>query len=73
MGSARTKGLGKYKSTYDFKKWYMNNRASFYTQIESEGRSAAISSTGSTIDGQFGFINKSRKAEVYSVKKVQGL
>ena len=47
----------------------MNNRANFYTQIESEGRSAAISSTASTIDGQFGYINKSRKAEVYSVKK----
>jgi hypothetical protein len=69
MGGARTKGLGKYKSTYDFKKWYMNNKATFYTQIESEGRSAAISSTGSTIDGQFGYINKSRKAEIYSVKK----
>ena len=69
LGGTRTKGLGKYKSTYDFKKWYMNNRANFYTQIESEGRSAAISSTASTIDGQFGYINKSRKAEVYSVKK----
>ncbi len=69
LGGTRNKGLGKYKSTYDFKKWYMNNRANFYTQIESEGRSAAISSTASTIDGQFGYINKSRKAEVYSVKK----
>ena len=69
LGGTQTKGLGKYKSTYDFKKWYMNNRANFYTQIESEGRSAAISSTASTIDGQFGYINKSRKAEVYSVKK----
>ena len=69
MGGSRTKGLGKYKSTYDFKKWYMNNRADFYTQIESEGRSAAISSTASAIDDQFGYINKSRKAEVYSVKK----
>ena len=47
----------------------MNNRASFYDQIESEGRSAAILSTASIIDDQFGYINKSRKAEVYSVKK----
>ena len=69
LGGTRNKALGTYKSTYDFKKWYMNNRANFYTQIESEGRSAAISSTASTIDGQFGYINKSRKAEVYSVKK----
>jgi len=69
MGGPRTKGLGKYNSTYDFKKWYMNNRANFYTQIESEGRSAAISSTASTLDDQFGYINKSRKAEIYSVKK----
>ena len=30
MGGSKTKGLGTYKSTYDFKKWYMNNRASFY-------------------------------------------
>ena len=69
MGGTRTKGLRKYKSTYDFTKWYMNNRESFYTQIESEGRSAAISSSASTLDSQFGYIAKSRKAELYSVKK----
>ena len=69
MGGVRSKGLGKYKSTYDFDKWYMNNRESFYAQIESAGRSAALSSTASTLDSQFGYINKSRKAEMYSVKK----
>ena len=69
VGRAKTKGLGKYKSTYDFAKWYMNNRETFYAQIESEGRKAAISGSGSALENQFGYINKNRKAEVYSVKK----
>ena len=69
VGRAKTKGLGKYKSTYDFDKWYMNNRETFYAQIESEGRKAAIAGSGSALDNQFGYINKSRKAEIYSVKK----
>ena len=69
VGRAKTKGLGKYKSTYDFAKWYMNNRETFYAQIESEGRKAAISGSGSALDNQFGYINKNRKAEIYSVKK----
>ena len=69
VGRAKTKGLGKYKSTYDFDKWYMNNRETFYAQIESEGRKAAIAGSGSALDNQFGYINKNRKAEIYSVKK----
>ena len=69
VGRAKTKGLGKYKSTYDFAKWYMNNRETFYAQIESEGRKAAIAGSGAALDNQFGYINKSRKAEIYSVKK----
>ena len=69
VGRAKTKGLGKYKSTYDFAKWYMNNRETFYAQIESEGRKAAISGSGPALDNQFGYINKNRKAEIYSVKK----
>lgn len=69
VGRAKTKGLGKYKSTYDFAKWYMNNRETFYAQIESEGRKAAIAGSGAALDNQFGYINKNRKAEIYSVKK----
>lgn len=69
VGGTQIKSLGKYKSTYDFAKWYMNNRESFYAQIESEGRKAAVSGSGSALDSQFGYINKSRKAEMYSVKK----
>ena len=69
VGGTQIKSLGKYKSTYDFAKWYMNNRASFYSQIESEGRKAAVSGSAGTLDSQFGYINKSRKAEMYSVKK----
>ena len=69
VGRAKTKGLGKFKSTYDFAKWYMNNRETFYAQIESEGRKAAIAGSGAALDNQFGYINKNRKAEIYSVKK----
>ena len=69
VGGTQVKSLGKYKSTYDFAKWYMNNRTSFYSQIESEGRKAAVSGSAGALDSQFGYINKSRKAEIYSVKK----
>ena len=65
VGGTQIKSLGKYKSTYDFAKWYMNNRTSFYSQIESEGRKAAVSGSAGALDSQFGYINKSRKAEIY--------
>ena len=69
MGTQQTKSLGKFKSTYDFQKWFMNNRDGFYADIESLGRKAAIQSSASVLESNFGYVNKSRKAEIYSVKK----
>ena len=67
--SKRTKSLGKYKSTYAFLDWYMKNSPLVYGQMETEGRRAAIKSGSNVLESQFGFVNKNRKAEVYSVKK----
>lgn len=67
--SKRTKSLGKYKSTYAFLDWYMKNSPLVYGQMETEGRRAAIESGSNVLESQFGFVNKNRKAEVYSVKK----
>lgn len=69
MGTQQTKSLGKFKSTYDFQKWFMNNRDGFYADIEGLGRKAAIQSSASVLENTFGYVNKSRKAEIYSVKK----
>ena len=69
MGTQQTKSLGKFKSTYDFQKWFMNNRDGFYADIEESGRQAAIQSSASVLESTFGYVNKSRKAEIYSVKK----
>lgn len=65
----RTKVLGKYKSKYAFSDWFMKNRSNVYSQSESQGRIAAIQSASKVLESQFGFVNKSRRAEVYSIKK----
>ena len=67
--SKRTKSLGKYKSTYAFLNWFMKNRTTVYKEIENEGRSASIQSAKGLLENQFGFVNKTRRAEIYSVKK----
>jgi len=69
VGTQQVKSLGKFKSTYDFEKWFMNNRDGFYADIEEIGRQAAIQSSASVLESTFGYVNKSRKAEIYSVKK----
>ena len=69
VGTQQLKNLGKFKSTYDFEKWFMNNRDGFYADIEEIGRQAAIQSSASVLESTFGYVNKSRKAEIYSVKK----
>tara|TARA_B110000459_G_scaffold58957_1_gene66157 strand:+ start:1671 stop:2840 length:1170 start_codon:yes stop_codon:yes gene_type:complete len=65
----RTKSLGKYKSTYSFLDWIMKNREVVYGQAETQGRIAAIQAASGLLQSKFGFVNKSRRAEVYSVKK----
>jgi hypothetical protein len=67
--SKRTKSLGKYKSTYAFLDWFMKNKTTVYKEIENEGRSASIQSAKGLLENQFGFVNKTRRAEIYSVKK----
>ena len=65
----RTKSLGKYKSTYAFLDWYMKNKTVVYKEIENEGRAASVQSAKGLLESQLGFVNKTRRAEVYSVKK----
>lgn len=67
--SKRTKVLGKYKSKYAFSDWFMKNRSDVYSQAENQGRVTAIQSASKVLESQFGFVNKSRRAEVYSIKK----
>ena len=67
--SKRTKSLGKYKSTYAFLDWYMKNKTVVYKEIENEGRAASVQSAKGLLESQLGFVNKTRRAEVYSVKK----
>jgi hypothetical protein len=47
----------------------MKNRTTVYKEIENEGRSASIQSAKGLLENQFGFVNKTRRAEIYSVKK----
>ena len=65
----RTKSLGVYKSKFEFADWFMKNRASVYAQAEKQGRIASIKASSQVLENQFGFVKKSRKAEIYSVKK----
>lgn len=56
------------KSQYDHQLYMMDNKAQFYAQLESYARNEALTSANNYLNNQFGFIQKNRTQEIYSVK-----
>jgi hypothetical protein len=57
------------KSQYDHQLYMMDNDSILYREIESFARRNAINSVRDYLNNKIGFVEKSRTAEIYSVKK----
>lgn len=55
-------------SRYDHELYMMDNKREFYTQLEAYARNEAFSSVNSILNERFGYMVKTRTAELYSVK-----
>ncbi len=58
-----------YKNQYEHKIYMLNNKALFYRELESSARKKAILATNEYLNNQLGYVRKSRRTEIYSVKK----
>ncbi|GAB5417274.1 MAG: hypothetical protein Crog4KO_28560 [Crocinitomicaceae bacterium] len=59
-------------SQYDHELFMMDNRETFYRQLETHARQNALSRTNDHLNNHFGFVELSRRAEIYSVKSFKG-
>ena len=66
--SAKSYKMADQKSQYDHQIYMLDHKAEFYTKLESHARNAALAETNNYLNNQFGYVNKSRGAEIYSVK-----
>jgi hypothetical protein len=57
------------KSQYDHALYMMDNKEAFFAELEAYARRSALNAANDYINNQFGFVEKSRTAEIYSVKK----
>lgn len=55
-------------SHYDHELYMMENKENFHKELEAYARSKAMAQTSDYINSQFGFVEKTRVAEIYSVK-----
>lgn len=60
------------KSQYDQELYLMDNREAFFRELETYARAQAISRTNDHLNNKFGFVEKTRVAEIYSVKSFKG-
>lgn len=58
-----------FKSQYDFKIYWLESQEMFYSELENYARTKAIKFANEYINNQLGFVTKSRKTEIYTVKK----
>ena len=56
------------KSQYDHDIYMMDNKETFFRELEAYARSKALASVNDHLNNQFGFVEKNRTAEIYSVK-----
>lgn len=59
-------------SQYDQELYMMDNRETFFRELESYARSQALSRANDYLNDNFGFVTRTRVAEIYSVKSYKG-
>lgn len=65
-------GMPERKSTYEHELYMMDNREVFFRQLETHARQNAMSHVNDHLNNHFGFVERSRTAEMYSVKSFKG-
>ena len=60
------------KSKYDHQLYMMNNKETFFRQLETHARQNALSRVNDHLNSHFGFVERTRTAEIYSVKSFKG-
>jgi hypothetical protein len=65
----QSQNMKSYPSKYEFQSWWIDNEVQFYKDLERDARKRAFSDIAQTLNNEFGFMNSSRGAELYSVKK----
>ncbi len=61
--------IGEYKSKYDFDLYMKDNKADLYAKLHQSARTKALSQTNNYLNDQIGYVQRSRNAEFYSVKR----
>lgn len=61
-----------YDSQFEYELYMKDNKEAFFRQLETFARSQALSMTNDYINNQFGFVERNRVAEIYSVKSFKG-
>ena len=58
----------KFKSSYDFKLWWMDNEEAFWTQRQKDVINSILSSLNGMLASDYGYPTKSKVAEIYTAK-----
>ncbi|MFK7785974.1 MAG: hypothetical protein AB8B56_12700 [Crocinitomicaceae bacterium] len=61
--------VGSYASKYDYQAYMLTNEDQFHRDLEIAARRKAVTETNRYLNGQIGYVQKTRTAELYSVKK----
>ncbi|MFT6501328.1 MAG: hypothetical protein ACJASQ_001440 [Crocinitomicaceae bacterium] len=66
--SPKTYKMTDQKSQYDHQIYMLDHKDEFYNKLELYARNAALAETNNYLNNQFGYVNKTRSTEIYSVK-----
>jgi len=61
--------IKEFKSQYEFDIYLMDNKEKIYRDIELKARQEIMSAIVASLNDKFGYLNKTRKAEIYHVKR----
>jgi len=61
--------IGSYDSKYDYEAYMLTSEDQLYQNLEAAARSKALSETNAYLNNQIGYMQKTRNAELYAVKK----
>lgn len=68
LNSMQSKNLNTYASQYDFDLWWIDNKESFWKDLETGARTSAYTQANDMINNKCGFPVRSWTAEVYDIK-----
>lgn len=68
----RTYKMRDQKSQYDHELYMMDNNEAFFRELEAYARAQALTRANNHLNSNFGFVEKTRTTEIYSVKSFKG-